>query len=236
MHSFFILNKNNFKKDYFIPPENLLKQLKNVLKINKNENIEIIFDGFIYLCNFVENVLKIISKKEIEIKRKQKINLIQGIPKSNKLDLIIQKSVEIGVDEISFLLMERSISRFDEKEFENKKNRFEKIALEACEQSKNFLIPKTSFIKSLDFLNLKQEELNIVVYELEKNNNFKKIESEIKSFKKINILIGPEGGISKKEIDELKKQNFITVGLGKSILRTETASIYCLSILDYILS
>lgn len=163
-----------------------------------------------------------------------KVTIFQGLPKSDKMELIIQKAVELGVYDIYPVNMERCIVKLKDKE--KKLSRWQKISEVASKQSGRSIIPEIkSCIEIKDICNfISQYDKIIVAYEEEKQNTLKlelkKINSDIK---KIGIVIGPEGGIDKKEIEILKRSGANIVTLGNRILRTETVALNILSCIMY---
>mgnify|MGYP002622859570 CR=1 FL=1 len=166
-----------------------------------------------------------------------RISLFQGYPKLDKLSLIIKHSVELGVYDITPTIMKRSLFKLDDKKKDNKNLRFNKIAKEAAEQSYRMIVPNVNDISYLKDIDFSSYDLKLVCYEEDaKNNNLSSLKESLDKIKendKIAIVIGPEGGIDKDEIDYLKEKGFISVALGKRILRTETAPLYILSLIGY---
>jgi len=186
--------------------------------------IEVYAKGKKITCVFV--VTKVISCKT---ELKTKIRLFQGLPKGDKLELIVQKCVELGVFEIIPVNTRRT--QFLNKNFEKSLNRLQKISLSAAEQSNRGIVPKIHDLIKLSHgikicENLSDETiLNFVAYEKEEIRTLKSIFLNSPTPKNINIWIGPEGGFDFSEINQLEKINAIPITLGKRILRTETAAI-----------
>ena len=163
---------------------------------------------------------------------KFKVTLLQSYPKGDKLESIIKHSTELGVYEIIPVITERTIVKIEKNKKEAKLNRLNLIAKEAAKQSRRNYIPKINDILSLDEVDFSKYDKLIFAYEVESTNNNKKfleIINDIKDNDNIIIAIGPEGGFSTKEANYLISKGFIPVSLGKRILRTETAGLYCLS-------
>jgi 16S rRNA (uracil1498-N3)-methyltransferase len=171
------------------------------------------------------------SKKELGFLR---VTLGQGLPKSDKMDVIVQKATELGVAEIVPLVTERTIVKFRDEE--KRITRWQKIAREAAMQSNRPDIPSLGHIVSYgDFLRTLNSELQtllILPWE-EGTHPIKSVLRERQNVKSIVVLIGPEGGFSKVEAELAKGKGFHLVSLGPNILRTETAAIAVLSILGY---
>ena len=168
-----------------------------------------------------------------------KIILLQALPKGEKMELIIQKAVELGVSEIIPLESENSIVQLKGDKAEKKRLRWQGISEAAAKQSKRSVIPAVSPVSIWKeaFSLVKNAEIKLIPYENEKGVGFTKEEllrvEELgeKSGGTIALCIGPEGGFSKEEVEEAKKEGFLPISLGKRILRTETAAITTLSLI-----
>jgi 16S rRNA (uracil1498-N3)-methyltransferase len=191
------------------------------------------------------SVITYVDKQKVEAKLEEKINknnespinvyLFQGLPKSSKMDLIVQKGVELGIKEITPVITQRVVVKNEIGEFK-KLDRWNKIALEACKQSKRSIISTINNPIYFDDLikNSDQFDLIVVPYENAENFGIKSMIKEInKDIKSIAIIIGPEGGFEASEIETLKEKGAYIVTLGPRILRTETAGFVCTSILQY---
>lgn len=232
MQRYFALDK---KDNYVILSEYDFHHIKNVMRMKNNDLIEVVFDFKLYEC-VIENLneLKIMINKEIDVPLNKRIFVTLIIPllKEQKLDYIFQKATELGVDEIILTNFERSIVKLDDKKLENKMSRWSRICKEAAEQSKRIFIPKLLFIK--DFRELKNLDGNkIVCSTKEKNKSIKNVLKNINVYDKINIVIGPEGGISSKEEEYLSNNGYTKTTLGNRIMRVETVPLYLLSIINY---
>lgn len=244
MYKFFV--KNNQINDNIIEiiGEDV-NHIKNVLRLKVDEKI--------HVCeheNGVTFVAKIINlqtdKVLVEILEEVKqttesgisVHIFQGLPKQEKMEQIIQKATEIGVSDITPVKMERCVVKLDEKSETKKIDRWQKIAEVAAKQSKRDKIPSVHSIVNLKNIYEKIEKYDIVIvaYEEETQTNIKQALKTLDKNKQKNIaiLVGPEGGISKEEIDFLKTiSNVKTVTLGKRILRTETAPLVLASVIMY---
>ena len=182
-------------------------------------------------------ILRIVEKLDSSNEPKVEIDLYQGLPKFDKMELIIQKTTEIGVTNIFPVDMSRCIVKIDEKDFKKKQERWQKISEVAAKQSKRGIIPEIKdkikvkeIIKKID-----EYDSFIIAYEEENEITLKEVLKEIKDKEqyKIGILIGPEGGIAKEEVELLKQNGAKVVTLGKRILRCETAPITLCSNIIY---
>ncbi|MGG1573574.1 16S rRNA (uracil(1498)-N(3))-methyltransferase [Fictibacillus sp. NRS-1165] len=168
-----------------------------------------------------------------------RVTIAQGIPKGDKLEAIVQKGTELGAQAFLPFSSSRCIVKWDEKKGQKKKQRLEKIAKEAAEQSHRSRIPdvlppvsfKSLLKKAADF------DYKIVAYEedakIGETQRLAKLLNEMAPGVSVLCAIGPEGGLNQQEVDELIEAGFISCGLGPRILRTETASSYILSAISY---
>ena len=237
MHNFFI------KKEDFIGNKVKIdgadfNHIKNVLRMKQGEQFFVSFDGKSSLCELdcFENdcaIATVIEKDFADTSLPIEIYLFQGLPKSDKLELVIQKAVELGVYQIIPVQMERCIAKIENNKVKQKTERFNSIAESSAKQSKRTIIPTVSqplsFKSALEMA--KGLDLFLIPYENEQGIlSTKNALSKIKKGDKVGILIGPEGGFSPAEID-LAREVGLSISLGKRILRTETASITALSML-----
>ena len=167
--------------------------------------------------------LTVCYKQACESEPSVKVTLYQGVPKASKLEEIIQKCTELGISEIVPTLTQRSISRPDEKQAKKKNERYQKIALEAAQQSGRGIIPEVkSMIKLSQAVREDTAELKIVFYEGGGKPLTELISRDVKS---VSIYIGPEGGFEKSEVEMIQDAGGVAATLGKRILRTQTAPV-----------
>lgn len=211
-----------------------LYHIKTVMRMKDKECIQVVYEETPYLCevrysnNDIEiNILETLNQKEESI---PEITLLIPILKEQKMDYILQKATELGVSKFIPVVMERSIVKVEEKE-QKKLDRWKKIVKEASEQSLRNTIPTIDNIIKLKDLEI--DGLKLVCSTVEKENTIKKVFQKSKNCDKMNILIGPEGGISEKEENLLKEKGFIPVTLGNRIMRVETVPLYLMSIINY---
>lgn len=217
-----------------------IKHISKVLRLKEKHQVEIFdVEGREYIAEIAEIekqeiLLQILENVEVERELKSQITVYQGIPKAQKMDLIIQKLTEIGVQRMVPVKFERCVKVIDEKE--NKQNeRWSKIAFEACKQAKRTKIPNIDFSMDLKALSqdIKENDLTLLFYENEAETTIKEALKKTETGSKIGIIIGPEGGITEKEQEELTAAGAVSVQIGKRILRTETAAIYGASVVSY---
>ena len=212
-----------------------VNHIKNVLRLKPEDEL-VCFDGkgMEYLCSITsieKDMVKtrIISSKKADTEPAVKITLAQGLPKSSKMDYVIQKAVELGVHKIIPVSTERTIAKG------TKLERWNKIAKEASEQCGRAIIPEVSPVLNFnEFLRISTYfDLKLIPWENEKQISLKTILKEHPAANSIALLIGPEGGFSKQEVKEAIEKGFKPVSLGKRILRTETAAVSAVSNILY---
>ena len=174
----------------------------------------------------------ILKKEDTSLENKPHITLVIPLLKEQKMDLILQKSTELGVDEIIPVIMKHSIVKLDDGKQEKKIERWQKICKEASEQSKRLDIPVVGKICKLDDLK-SLDGVKLTCSTIEKSQNLKNCLKNIKNYDRIILVIGPEGGLAKEEEQYLKEIGFVSVSLGSRIMRVETVPLFLLSVLSY---
>ena len=223
-----------------------VNHIRNVLRKKINDEITVcnIDNQKDYLCTINELEKEyinctIVTELEKNVESNVKLTILQGLPKADKMELIIQKSVELGVTEIIPIEMKRCVVKLQEKDKIKKVQRWQKISEVASKQCGRNIIPKIGQVMSLkNICNLIDNyDIVLVAYENEKEKSIKQILKEIKNNYskeiKIAVLIGPEGGIAPEEIEALTESGAMTMSLGKRILRTETVALNVASIIMY---
>ena len=221
-----------------------MNHIKNVLRYQQGEHIEICNSETSknYLCEINK-----IEKEEIEcnilenlrsnVETDIKVTIFQGLPKADKMEYIIQKSVELGVYDITPVEMKRCIVKLNEKDKEKKIQRWQKIAEVAAKQCKRDIIPKINNITNVKLIcNIIQNyDIILVAYEKEKERTLKSELKKIKEYnqKNIGIIIGPEGGLDEDDVKLLEESGAKVITLGNRILRTETVALNVLSNIMY---
>lgn len=232
MQRYFAESKNG---NNFLLKNDDIYHIKTVMRMKENEKIIVVYENIPYLCE-LENVSQnftVSIKEQMEIKKDKlpKITLIIPLLKEQKMDLILQKATELGVYEIIPVILSRSIIKIDEKKESNKIDRWMRIVKEASEQSHRNEIPTITNIKKIEELELK--DLNIVCSTRERANNIKYTLKNNGSCDTINVVVGPEGGLTEKEEEILLEKGFEAVTLGTRIMRVETVPIYIMSVINY---
>ncbi len=193
--------------------------------------------GVDFICEIAEMSadsvqLRVVDKVATDSEPSVKITLYQGCPKGDKLELIIEKSIELGVNEIIPVLMQRSVSRPDAKSAAKKHDRYQKLALSAAKQCGRGIIPDVGEMMTFRQMTAKLAEHQAVIFFYEcGGESLSSVIGKITSqqLTDIAIVIGPEGGFDPAEADALKESGAMTATLGKRILRTETAPLAAIS-------
>lgn len=239
MYNFFVNEDCITSEKITISDNENFHHIANVLRLKSGEKIliNILEKKECYKCEIIEinscNIFCKIIKREENGEPNIDITLFQGMPKSDKMDLIIQKTVELGVKSIIPVYTKNCVYKL--KDEQGKNNRWNKISESAAKQSKRGIIPIVKNTIEFETLinEVKKFDLFIVAYEDEEKNTIKNVLKENKNVNNIGILIGPEGGLTNKEVNYLKNAGAKIVTLGKTILRTETAPISTISMIMY---
>ena len=241
MHHFFVTPDQVDEQNIYIKGSEV-KHMRNELLKKTGGQVEI-SDGnnLKYLCEIVDYetdkaVLKILERRKADTELSSKLYLFQGLPKSDKMELIVQKAVELGAYEIVPVATKRCVVKLDAKKAEKKVERWNSIAESAAKQAGRSIIPEVSEVMSYQAALRMVKELDVVLipYELaEGMEETKAVIKAMKSGQSVGIFIGPEGGFEQEEVEEAVTQGAKPVTLGRRILRTETAGMAMLSILMF---
>jgi len=239
---------------FFVKPEQIgekiitiegtdVNHIKNVLRMRQGEQICIRSgqDNIEYGCEIksfeTQSIIsQIIWTEEVGMELPSKIYLFQGMPKSDKMEMIIQKAIELGVYQIIPVASKRAVVKLDTRKEAHKLKRWTGIAESAAKQSKRMLIPEVtkvmSFPEAVSYAS--QLDVRLIPYEMEKGmKETRQIIDGIMPGQSIAVFIGPEGGFDEQEILLAKENGIWPITLGRRILRTETAGLVTLSILMY---
>lgn len=220
-----------------------VNHIKNVLRMKKGEELAVSngIDGKEYRCgieDFTEDevvcMLRFVKEDNLELP--SKVYLFQGLPKADKMELIIQKAVELGVYQVIPVSCKRAVVKLDEKKEKSKIARWQGIAEAAAKQSKRGIIPEIKNVMSMKEAIVYSEncQVRIIPYELaEGMEKTKEIINALKPGQDVAIFIGPEGGFEESEVQAAMDEGIVPVTLGKRILRTETAGMTVLSWIMY---
>ena len=235
----FFFNKNDISRGQVQLFGEDEKHIKTVLRAREGEEITLCDgEGMDYQCRIASLergvLLDILSQDVCETEPKTKITLYQGLPKADKMELIIQKCVELGVDRIVAVSTERAIVKLDKKETK-KLERWQKIAEAAAKQSGRGKIPEIGqqVLKFKEAVaEAKELDGAIIPYEREQETGIRQFVQNFKG-ESVGVCIGPEGGFADEEIALAQENGITPITLGKRILRTETAGMTTTAILLY---
>ena len=235
MHRYFVSKKDN---DIFTLSNDDSYHVSTVMRLELTDEIEIIYDNRVYISEIVELIpvvkAKIIKEMSTNNELSTYVTIAQSLVKEQKMDYILQNTTELGVNEIIPYLASRSIVKL-EKNSSKKIERWQKIVKEAAEQSKRNYIPVVKNGMALsNLVNLSDYDVKFLCTVNETSQNIKKVLSNLDRNAKILFVIGPEGGFTKEEETKLIESGFISLSLGKSVLRTETASTFIMSVIRYL--
>ncbi len=239
MYKFFV-EKSQITETAVMVTGSDLNHMKNVLRFKPGK--EVLAgdgDGNEFLCiieSYAEGYaeLKVVNRLETSRELPVEIVLYQGLPKKDKMEWVIQKSVELGVSKVIPLSMKRSIVKLDEKSKRKKQIRWQGIADAAAKQAKRGIQPEVGLPVSMKAIeeDLRSFDLLLIPYENALGMPYtREVLSEVKNCDRIGIVIGPEGGFDPDEINYLTEVGGKIISLGKRILRTETAGLALMSYL-----
>lgn len=242
MYQFFVKKEQIQGHDIFITGSDV-NHIKNVLRMKVGEELAVSNgeDQKEYRCHieeFRENEIlcRLRFVKEDGVELPSRVYLFQGLPKSDKMEFIIQKAVELGVFQIIPVASRRAVVKLDAKKEKSKLLRWNAIAQAAAKQSRRMVVPEV--MRVLDFQEAvryaKGCGVKIIPYELADDMEVtKEIFANLKPGEDIAVFIGPEGGFEEAEAAFAKENGFVPITLGKRILRTETAGLTVLSWIIY---
>ena len=240
----FFVSPDQIRQDRIFIYDGDVNHIKNVLRMKIGEELSVSDgEGTDYHCS-IESIdndavgLRIIDSWQSYTELPVRLYLFQGLPKSDKMELIIQKAVELGAYEIIPVSTSRSIVKLDDKKAGKKISRWQQISESGAKQSGRAIIPKISDVMSFKQALAYAKELDAILIPYEKAENMAETKAVIESLKNeqtksIGIFIGPEGGFSNEEVELAIEAGAKPITLGKRILRTETAGLTTLSILMF---
>ncbi|MCC8067634.1 MAG: 16S rRNA (uracil(1498)-N(3))-methyltransferase [Clostridiales bacterium] len=241
MHHFFVSAEQISEKEIHITGADV-NHIRNVLRISPGEQISV-SDGnaVTYRCEVTQInescvTAKIMWSQEADTELPSRIVLFQGLPKADKMELIIQKAVELGVSEIVPMATCRAVVKLDAKKAEAKNKRWRAIAESAAKQAKRTIIPEVRQVMTFEEAVRYAADMDCryIPYELARGmDETRSAFGKISPGDSIAVFIGPEGGFDEKEIELAQKAEILPITLGRRILRTETAGMAVLAVLMF---
>ena len=244
MQQYFLNEELNINSTYELSKDDS-NHIVRIMRKQKDDKVYVVFNKEIkYICTIVDNnVDKVLVTpyEQVDGSNELSTKITVAIPplKNDKIEYLIQKLTELGVSNILLFNSERNIAKIKKDKVDSKLNRWSKIVKEGAEQSKRNLIPDITYVDSLRDLIIFSEKYNhkVVAYEKESVNedniNLKNLLHSNLNNKDVIAVFGSEGGLSENEINILTENNFDVIGLGKRILRAETAPLYFVSCVAY---
>ena len=231
MRQFFVVQELTIGEHYVFEPDQA-HHIRDVLRMKDGDEVRLVtHSGKAFMSQLVfekEKVTAIVSKESMQSDERE-IICIASLLKREPWELLIQKACELGASRIVPLETRRTIIHLDDKEKKKKLQRWNKIALEACQQSNRTSICKVEEPIRLKDIDAWKRDVNLVAYESENDLLLRDAISEAGS---VSFVIGPEGGFEASEIDFLTGRGFTAVSLGNRILRAETAAMFVLSVIE----
>ena len=229
-------------QQYFAKDKNLnledgdYHHIKNVMRMKKGDLIKVVFNNTIYLCKIKsvrpEVSFDVVDKAE-GLENNKQVVVAFSLINEQKQNYLLQKSTELGAFMFIPVQTKRSIIKFDKKREKEKISRWQRIIKEASEQSFRTNIPIISNVVTINDLVSYEADLKILLTVNEKSKNIKKVLQKNSKCDKIIIVIGPPGGFDSEEETLLNENGFISTTLGKNVLRSETAPVAVLSMINY---
>ncbi|SDC73830.1 MULTISPECIES: 16S rRNA (uracil(1498)-N(3))-methyltransferase [unclassified Candidatus Frackibacter] len=241
MHHFFVEPKNIVDEQIRITGSDV-RHITKALRLQPDDKISVADgQGQKYIIKIVETSEEVVigeiqDEFVAQVEPEVKVTLLQGLPKSKKMDLIVQKCTELGIDQVIPMETKRSVVKLKPSKAKRRQKRWQKIAEEAAKQSGRATIPKVGELK--DFIDLEEiitdYDLVLIPWEDEDSDGLKNnLQNLDLNPEKILLVIGPEGGFASEEVDKAKELGAKSVTLGPRILRTETAGLAALSMILY---
>ncbi|MCD8119258.1 MAG: 16S rRNA (uracil(1498)-N(3))-methyltransferase [Lachnospiraceae bacterium] len=252
MNKFFVTADENKGDEIRITGPNV-NHIKNVLRMRPGEEVlagvrgkeekNNFQEAGEYLCRIRavtadEVTLEILDYTRAARELPSHITLFQGLPKSDKMELIVQKAVELGAYAVAPVAMKRSVVKIEEKKKDAKRKRWQSIAESAAAQSKRSVIPEVLPVMSFAEALKAAAELDVILLPYEDAENMEATRQELSAIRpgqSVGVFIGPEGGFVEEEVAAAKEAGAKVITLGNRILRTETAGLMALSVLGYLL-
>lgn len=218
-----------------------VKHITKVLRLRTGDKLTAVdgqgteYEAQITESNVTEIICQIVAQKEVNREAPLKVTLVQGLPKGDKMELIIQKCTEIGVAEIIPVATERAVVQLDAAKAVKRRERWQRVAEEAAKQAGRTVVPVVKDVTTLAdvMAGISAEALAIMPWEAETSLGLKEILSQYASKQEVYIFIGPEGGFAQAEVELARRHGLHIVTMGPRIMRTETAGMVALTMVLY---
>lgn len=227
----------------FVLPEDIAHHFMTVLRGELDSEAEFVLPdrqrvviAKVVDVNEQETTMEIVSERQSDVELPVNVTLVLGLTKGDKPELVVQKATELGVTNIIFVETAWSVVRWGMK-VDKKLARLNKIAQAAAEQSHRLHIPEITYAPNLAALDLSEGERIVAWEESAKQGEARQLVQSLKGLETgghLTAVVGPEGGLSPEELKQLEEKGFKAAGLGPRILRAETAPLYILSTVSYV--
>lgn len=230
MQRYFAVDKRD---NLFILDDSDLHHISHVMRMKSGDFIEVVFEHVLYKCKvMIDSGVSVFFDSIMEGSNESfEIVLIVPVLKEQKMDLVLQKATELGVSRIIPITCERCVVKLNDKE-SKKILRWSRIVKEASEQCKRISVPIIDNVRDISSL-LFSDGVKLVCSTRENEKNIKNVMHNILECAKMYIVVGPEGGLSFEEENKLNDMGFVSISLGKRIMRVETVPMFILSVLNY---
>ena len=230
MQRYFAVDK---KDNLFILEDSDLHHISNVMRMKSGDFVEVVFDKVLYRCKLEFNSSISVVFDSILPGNDDVMDIVLIVPvlKEQKMDLVLQKATELGATRIIPIICERCVVKLNDKE-SKKLDRWSRIVKEASEQCKRISVPIIDNVCKISDLNF-SDGVKLVCSTRENEKSIKNVMHNLNGCAKMYIVVGPEGGLSIEEEDRLNSMGFVSITLGKRIMRVETVPMFILSILNY---
>lgn len=244
MQRYFINQNADENQRFFITDKEDVHHISNVMRNQPDDLIIITFNhSVVFKCRIIsienhEIEVELVEQQDADTELPVEVTICSGLLKSDKYEWLLQKCTELGASHFIPVQMQRSVAKLNQSKVDKKLVRWNKIVKEAAEQSYRLVIPTIEFVSNLQqvYVNIERYDYVLIAYEDAAKEGeasyFKKALQNFKNGDRILIIFGPEGGLSEEEVDLFRDASSI-VGLGKRILRAETAPLYALSAISY---
>lgn len=240
MHRFFVGSKQITHPSVTISGSDVA-HIRRVLRLQPGQRVEIVDEESVLYEVELEEVgatrvrARVIREIMTAPEEPLAITVAQGVPKGDKMDLIVQKATELGVSRVVPLMSERVVTRPAPERRAARVGRWRKLALEAAKQSKRRSVPRISEFLALEAFCREDEcrDLRLILWEEETANRLRSLLVSARGRRSVALIIGPEGGFSREEVEVARSWGFTAVSLGPRILRTETVALSVLSVIQY---
>jgi 16S rRNA (uracil1498-N3)-methyltransferase len=238
---------------FFLPKENIrdrrgiitgaeLDHLRKVLRLGPGDRITLFDDGgweheaVIRSLGAAQGEIEIARSYRAERDSPLPITLALGLTKGEKMDFVVEKATELGVQAIAPLISQFTVPKFDARKIAQRTERWQKIALGAAKQCGRTRVPEICRLADFqDFVKQpRADTLKLLFWEKEQEQTLHQVRAQERQVDAVTLMIGPEGGFSAPEANAAKEQGFRTVGLGRRILRAETAAVTALALVQFI--